>query len=173
MLPEQSTQLLAGLARVAAELAPSIKPTLVLERPKVAAHGDVATNLAMQLAKPIGKPPRELAQTICERLMQDPQVQDIIDHVEVAGPGFINFRISPKARLAVLAQVKTLGDTFGYQPPSKGKVLVEFVSANPTGPLHVGHARQAALGDAICRLFAADGYEVSREFYYNDDREPN
>ena len=168
MLPEQSTQLLAGLARIAAEFAPSIKPILVLERPKVAAHGDVATNLAMQLAKPMGKPPRELAQSISERLMQDPQIQDIIDHVEVAGPGFINFRISPKARVAVLAQIKTLGDRFGYQPPTKGKVLVEFVSANPTGPLHVGHARQAALGDAICRLFAADGYEVSREFYYND-----
>lgn len=168
MLPEQSRLLLAALAKVAQSLAPTLSPGLVLERPKVAAHGDVATNLAMQLAKPLGTPPRELAQRIIDALMADASVRDIIEHAEVAGPGFVNFRLSAKARAAVLAEVQQQGDRFGHQPPGKGKVLVEFVSANPTGPLHVGHARQAALGDAICRLFSADGYEVSREFYYND-----
>ena len=168
MLPEQSSQLLAALKRAAQALAPDAEPALTLERPKVAAHGDIASNLAMQLAKPIARAPRELAQLIIELVMADPQAKTLIESAEVAGPGFINFRLSQTALMAVLDQVATLGSQFGSQPTTKTKVLVEFVSANPTGPLHVGHARQAALGDALCRLFTADGYAVSREFYYND-----
>ena len=168
MLPEQSSQLLAALKRAAQALAPDAEPALTLERPKVAAHGDIASNLAMQLAKPIARAPRELAQLIIEFVMADPQAKTLIESAEVAGPGFINFRLSQTALMAVLDQVATLGSQFGSQPTTKTKVLVEFVSANPTGPLHVGHARQAALGDALCRLFTADGYAVSREFYYND-----
>lgn len=168
MLPEQSSQLLSVLQKVAQGLAPGVSPTLTLERPKVAAHGDVATNLAMQLAKHVGRPPRELAQTIIDEVMADESLRTIVASAEVAGPGFINFRLSQAALVAVLDQVALRGGQFGIQKATKGKVLVEFVSANPTGPLHVGHARQAALGDALCRLFAADGHEVTREFYYND-----
>lgn len=168
MLPEQSSQLLAALKQAAQVLAPEVEPALTLERPKVAAHGDIASNLAMQLAKPIARAPRELAKLIIDHVMADPQAQILIESAEVAGPGFINFRLSQVALLAVLDRVASLGSQFGAQPITKSKVLVEFVSANPTGPLHVGHARQAALGDALCRLFTADGYAVSREFYYND-----
>lgn len=168
MLPEQSSQLLSVLQKVAQGLALGVSPTLTLERPKVAAHGDVATNLAMQLAKHVGRPPRELAQTIIDEVMADESLRTIVASAEVAGPGFINFRLSQAALVAVLDQVALRGGQFGIQKATKGKVLVEFVSANPTGPLHVGHARQAALGDALCRLFAADGHEVTREFYYND-----
>ncbi|MFO7746430.1 MAG: arginine--tRNA ligase [Orrella sp.] len=168
MLPEQSSQLIGVLQKVAEGLAPDVSPTLTLERPKVAAHGDVATNLAMQLAKHVGRPPRELSQTIIDEVMADESFRTIVASAEVAGPGFINFRLSQAALVAVLDQVALRGGQFGIQKATKGKVLVEFVSANPTGPLHVGHARQAALGDALCRLFAADGHEVSREFYYND-----
>jgi len=168
MLPEQSSQLLAALQQISKALAPQASPILALERPKVAAHGDVATNLAMQLAKQMKRPPNELAQTIIDALMADPAVTPIVASAEVAGPGFINFRLSQAALIAVLDEVAAKTTQFGYRNTNHGKVLVEFVSANPTGPLHVGHARQAALGDAICRLFTADGYEVSREFYYND-----
>ena len=168
MLPEQSSQLLSALRQAAQALAPQVAPEIILERPKVSAHGDVASNLAMQLAKPVARPPRELAQLIIDHVMSDQQAKSLIESAEVAGPGFINFRLSQSALISVLDQVSSQGDRFGIQPTTKSKVLVEFVSANPTGPLHVGHARQAALGDAICRLFAADGYDVSREFYYND-----
>ena len=168
MLPEQSSHLLAALQRVSKALAPEANPSIALERPKVAAHGDVATNLAMQLAKQVGRPPRSLAQQIIDALMADPVVTPIVASAEVAGPGFINFSLSQAALVAVLDEVTNKTTQFGYRDTKQGKVLVEFVSANPTGPLHVGHARQAALGDAICRLFDADGYEVSREFYYND-----
>src|SRR5690606_13878901 len=87
---------------------------------------------------------------------------------EIAGPGFINFRLTPQAHRAVLNAIAREGERFGHRPAHPGKVMVEFVSANPTGPLHVGHARQAALGDSICRLFASQGAQVTREFYYND-----
>ena len=168
MLPAQSQILETALQNIAQTLLPGAVGRVTLERPKVASHGDIATNLAMQLAKPAGKPPRELAQRIIDALEQASEVSGLIQSMEIAGPGFINFRLSQKALVAVLDQIETQKDDYGAWEKNQQKVLVEFVSANPTGPLHVGHARQAALGDAICRLFHADGYEVSREFYYND-----
>jgi arginyl-tRNA synthetase len=122
----------------------------------------------MQLAKPAKRNPRELAQMILDALMADPLARNLIEQAELAGPGFINFRLTHSARIAVMASIAQQGEAFGRAPRKAQKVLVEFVSANPTGPLHVGHARQAALGDALCRLFDASGFEVSREFYYND-----
>jgi arginyl-tRNA synthetase len=151
-----------------ARILPEAAPNIILERPKVAAHGDIATNVAMQLAKPAQRNPRELAQEIVDTLMADPVARTVIDSAELAGPGFINFRLSHAAHSAVLPAITAQGAAYGRAPRKEQKVLVEFVSANPTGPLHVGHARQAALGDALCRLFDASGYEVSREFYYND-----
>lgn len=168
MLPVQSQTLERALKDIAAKLAPDASPKVTLERPKVAEHGDIATNLAMQIAKAAGKPPRELAKQIIESLANNEQVKHLVDATEIAGAGFINFRLSQAALLQVLDEVAQQKDDFGHWVADGQKVLVEFVSANPTGPLHVGHARQAALGDALCRLFQANGQDVNREFYYND-----
>lgn len=168
MLAEQKQTLTDCLNAAVKQLLPDLEPNAVLERPKVAQHGDVATNIAMQLAKSVGQSPRAFAQLIVDVLMADPQAQSIIASAELAGPGFINFRLSHTARCAVLDSIRDQGSDYGRQARLGQKVLVEFVSANPTGPLHVGHARQAALGDAICHLFDAVGYDVHREFYYND-----
>jgi arginyl-tRNA synthetase len=146
-----------------------VTPTITLERPKVAAHGDVACNVAMQLAKPLRANPRQLAQQIVEAVLAHPQAQGLVQSAEVAGPGFINLRLAPAAKQAVIGTVFAEKEAFGRSQRDAGKhVLVEFVSANPTGPLHVGHGRQAALGDALSNVLASQGYDVHREFYYND-----
>ncbi len=173
MLLEQQKQLISLIQAAVVQSLPDAQPdaaraNVLLERPKVAAHGDVATNVAMQLAKPARRNPRELAQAIVDALKANPDAAALVESAEVAGPGFINLRITPAARQAVIAAVAEQGDAFGRAPRTGEKILVEFVSANPTGPLHVGHARQAALGDALCRLYDASGWDVTREFYYND-----
>lgn len=168
MLPEQQHLLVSLLQDAVGTLLPEARPTILLERPKVAAHGDVATNVAMQVAKAARRNPRELAQGIVDALAADARARPIVEAAEVAGPGFINIRITANARQAVLAAIAQQGQAYGRAARNGQKVLVEFVSANPTGPLHVGHARQAALGDAICRLYDAAGHDVTREFYYND-----
>jgi len=138
------------------------------ESPKVAAHGDLATTAAMQLAKPLKQNPRQLAESLCSALRATPAFQRWVDALDIAGPGFINIRLKPAAKQQVVKSVLAHGATYGQRPANRQRMLVEFVSANPTGPLHVGHGRQAALGDAICNLFAAQGWDVYREFYYND-----
>ncbi|ALV09078.1 arginine--tRNA ligase [Roseateles depolymerans] len=143
-------------------------PAAAFETPKQASHGDFACTAAMQLSKALRKNPRELAQTLIAQLQEQPAVQRWVDALEIAGPGFINLRLKPAARQAVISEVLTAAEGFGQQPAHPDSVLVEFVSANPTGPLHVGHARQAALGDSLCHLFSTQGWTVSREFYYND-----
>jgi arginyl-tRNA synthetase len=147
-----------------------IKPVVALERPRDPAHGDVACNIAMQLAKPLKKNPRELAQTIVAALSENAQAADsLLASAEIAGPGFINLRLSNAAKQAVVRSIQSDASLYGHSSAGTGKsVIIEFVSANPTGPLHVGHGRQAALGDALSSLFAAQGYAVTREFYYND-----
>jgi arginyl-tRNA synthetase len=168
MLPEQTTQLISLLRTALDTLIPGADLDITLERPKVAAHGDVACNVAMQAARSARRNPRELAQSIVEAVMAQPAAAGLIAQAEVAGPGFINFRLSAAAHQAVLDVIQSQGGRYGHRPATQERILVEFVSANPTGPLHVGHARQAALGDSICRLFATQGAQVSREFYYND-----
>lgn len=168
MLPGQQQQLISLIQAAVATIVPEAQPNILLERPKIAAHGDIATNVAMQLAKPARRNPRELAQQIVDALLQAPDVAALVSSAEIAGPGFINFRLSVAARQAVLDAISSEGATFGHLPPRQEKLMVEFVSANPTGPLHVGHSRQAALGDSLCRLFTSQGYDVTREFYYND-----
>jgi arginyl-tRNA synthetase len=158
-----------ALATQGATEAAFVPPTITLERPKVAAHGDVACNVAMQLAKPLRANPRQLAQQIVEAVLAHPQAQGLVQGAEVAGPGFINLRLAPAAKQAVIGTVFAEKEAFGRSQRDAGKhVLVEFVSANPTGPLHVGHGRQAALGDALSNVLASQGYDVHREFYYND-----
>src|SRR5688572_8841679 len=160
--------LLAALREVVAELAPGADVTPAFESPKHASHGDLAITAAMQLARPARKNPRELAQALVDALKTRPAVQRWVASLEIAGPGFINLRLTPAAKQAVVAEVLAAGERFGHRPPNDLCVMVEFVSANPTGPLHLGHGRQAALGDAICRLFETQGWQVTREFYYND-----
>ncbi len=143
-------------------------PVAAFESPKQAAHGDLAVTAAMPLAKALKKNPREVATQLVAVLQQRPAVQRWVQALEIAGPGFINLRLAPVAKQAVVAEVLRAADQFGQQPASGRRVMVEFVSANPTGPLHVGHARQAALGDALCSLFQRQGHDVIREFYYND-----
>jgi len=168
MLSGQQQQLISLIRSAIEPIVPDVSPAILLERPKVASHGDVATNIAMQLAKAARRNPRELAEQIVQALTAQPGAADLVASAEVAGPGFINLRLTAAAHQAVLDAIQKEGGRFGMQPARNEKMLVEFVSANPTGPLHVGHARQAALGDSLCRLLAAQGYDVTREFYYND-----
>jgi arginyl-tRNA synthetase len=163
--------LLAALGAALAEVAPPGGTPSVgaaFESPKQAAHGDLACTAAMPLAKALKKNPRDVATLLVEALRRQQAVQRWVESLEIAGPGFINLRLKAAAKQAVVTEVLAAADTFGRQPARADRVLVEFVSANPTGPLHLGHARQAALGDAICNLFESQGWQVSREFYYND-----
>ena len=160
--------LLDALAAALREIAPDAPPAAAFEQPKQASHGDLAVTAAMGLARSLKKNPRELATQLVAALQAQPAVQQWVDAVEIAGPGFINLRLKPAAKQAVVGEVLATGACFGQQAASGKKVLIEFVSANPTGPLHVGHARQAALGDALSHLLATQGHAVTREFYYND-----
>jgi arginyl-tRNA synthetase len=171
MLPQHKKIIEAILADAIAAIAGEAAATAVitLERPKVAAHGDIASNLALQLAKPLRVNPRQLAQQLVDAVLADPRAAGLIDAAEIAGPGFINLRIAAAAKQAVIAAVLAEGAAYGHTNPAiSERVLVEFVSANPTGPLHVGHGRQAVLGDALSNLLATQGAQVHREFYYND-----
>jgi arginyl-tRNA synthetase len=161
-------ELLQALEAVLVQMAPGAGLNSAFESPKVAAHGDLAVTAAMPLARALKQKPRDLAQTLVALLHEQPAVQRWVQELEIAGPGFVNLRLKPAAKQAVVAEVLRDGEAFGRQSPRAERVLVEFVSANPTGPLHVGHARQAALGDCICNLFEAQGWQVTREFYYND-----
>ncbi len=162
-------ELLAGLAAELDALLPGAGVKATFESPKVAAHGDWACTAAMQLAKALKKNPRQLAQDLCDALRVQAAYAQWVEALDIAGPGFINIKLKPAAKQTVVRDVLLQGDRFGWQQgASAGRVLVEFVSANPTGPLHVGHGRQAALGDAICNLLETQGWQVHREFYYND-----
>ena len=162
---------IAGLFRGAlASVAPDASDTpVLLERPKQAEHGDLACNIAMQLAKKLKTNPRQLAERLIEALRAQPAfAEGYVSAVEIAGAGFINLRLSPKTKQAVVARVVAEGLAFGRAAPTGKKVQVEFVSANPTGPLHVGHGRGAAYGASLSNLLAFCGDEVQREFYIND-----
>ena len=151
----------AGLARVA----PGHAPQIALERPKQAQYGDYSSNVALQLAKTLKRNPRELAAALIAALEPSPWVA----RVEMAGAGFINVFLSDTARREVITRILDQREGFGQVAAAQGvRAIVEFVSANPTGPLHVGHGRAAAVGDAIARLVESQGYRIHREYYYND-----
>ncbi len=142
------------------------EPTVRLQRPRDPSHGDVASNLAMTLARELKRSPRQIAEQIAELL--DLEAAGV-EAVEIAGPGFLNFRLSSEVVASVLPDILARDESWGRSETGGGeRVMVEFVSANPTGPLHIGHGRQAALGDAISSLLAWTGWQVHREFYYND-----
>ncbi|MDR2327277.1 MAG: arginine--tRNA ligase [Acidovorax sp.] len=161
-------ELLAALAAELETLSPGAGARAAFENPKVAAHGDFACTAAMQLAKPLKANPRALGEQLKAALEATPAFQQWVDAIEIAGPGFLNIRLKPAAKQQVVREVLAEGAKFGFQADRGENILVEFVSANPTGPLHVGHGRQAAIGDAISNLYASQGWKVHREFYYND-----
>jgi arginyl-tRNA synthetase len=161
-------ELLAALAVGLEKIAPGAGAKAAFESPKVAAHGDFACTAAMQLAKPLKLNPRQLGENLRAALLEQPAFEKWVEAIDIAGPGFINIKLKPAAKQEIVREVLAAGAHFGVQPANGQHILVEFVSANPTGPLHVGHGRQAALGDAICNLYATQGWDVYREFYYND-----
>lgn len=160
-LIEQTLNALKDAGKLPADAAPKI----MVDNTKDKAHGDYASNIAMVSSKLAGMNPRQWAEEIINALPSSP----ILKKAEIAGPGFINFFVTEAASFAVVDSILGAGDKFGHNDSGKGqKVQVEFVSANPTGPLHVGHGRGAAVGDCISRLLEANGWNVTREFYYND-----
>lgn len=168
MIEDQKQALTELLTRALSACGLSQEP-IRLERPKQSGHGDLASTIALQCAKKAGKNPRELAAALVEAMKQDAAFSDILSDVEIAGPGFINFRFSQEAKVRSVRDVLRQGSSYGTSKAFEGKsVLLEYVSANPTGPLHLGHARQGALGDVLSRIMATQGYRVMREFYYND-----
>jgi arginyl-tRNA synthetase len=160
-LIQQAVEVLVKDGQLGSDVAPQIQ----IDRTRDKLHGDLATNIALTLAKAAGMPPRQLAELICAALPASPNVEK----TEIAGPGFINFFLTEASSTAVITRILAQGQEFGTNTSGQGrKVQIEFVSANPTGPLHIGHGRGAAVGDCIARLLEACGWNVSREFYYND-----
>ncbi|MGZ5582479.1 MAG: arginine--tRNA ligase [Usitatibacter sp.] len=164
--PDSKTRLAALVQEAVRKAFPEASDSPIeLDRPKSAEHGDFATNVALQLAKRVGRNPRQVAAAIVAAL---PATSEILK-AEVAGPGFINITLAAQSRFAVVAAIHKAGAQFGRSDAGAARrIMVEFVSANPTGPLHVGHGRQAALGDSISTLLEWQGWRVTREFYYND-----
>ena len=161
-LIEQGLDALRAQGTLPADLA---TPDFIVERPKDRSHGDFSTNAAMLLAKPARSNPRAVAQALIDALPET----GLLASVEIAGPGFINFRLAPTAWQAQLRTVHDEGEAYGHNTSGAGRRAgVEYVSANPTGPLHVGHGRAAVIGDCIARVLEANGWDVAREFYYND-----
>jgi arginyl-tRNA synthetase len=155
----------AALKSLYPEVTEEALARLVVEPPRDASHGDLSSNAAMVVAKPLGKNPREVAAALAEAFKDD---KDVVS-VEVAGPGFINFRLAGSVWFAVLRSIAEQGDTYGRSNVGKGeRVNVEYVSANPTGPMHVGHTRGAVFGDTLAALMEYSGYDVTREYYIND-----
>jgi arginyl-tRNA synthetase len=161
-------ELIDALGGILERLTPGAGAKALFESPKVASHGDWASTAAMQLSKALKTNPRQLAETLRTEMLATPAFARWVEAVDIAGPGFINIRLKNAAKQDIIRDVLARAGQFGAQPSNGQRVLVEFVSANPTGPLHVGHGRQAALGDAICNLFQTQGWDVYREFYYND-----
>ena len=161
--------LLAALAAGLEQLSPGAGDKAAFESPKVAAHGDFACTAAMQLAKALKQNPRQVAEALRAILLTQSAFERWVQDIEIAGPGFINIRLKPEAKQETVRDVLLAGTQYGVKSQRTDQpTVVEFVSANPTGPLHVGHGRQAALGDAICNLYVTQGVRVYREFYYND-----
>src|ERR1039457_4617854 len=153
-------------AAATGELVTAPFPAVIIGIPANLDHGDFSCNISMQIAKGERKAPRQVAETIIRLIGSD---TGLLSKCEIAGPGFINFVVAPAAWQETLLDIEAQGETYGRTTSGAArKVQVEFVSANPTGPLHIGHGRGAAIGDAICRLLCATGWDVTREFYYND-----
>ena len=161
-------ELLLALRNALSRLAPEASAEVAFASPKHSEHGDLAITAAMGLAKTLRRAPREIAKSLVDALHAEPAVQRWVEALDIAGPGFVNLRLKPSARQRIVREVLAAAHAFGQRAPHGSRVMVEFVSANPTGPLHVGHGRNAALGDCVCNLLQTQGWSVTREFYYND-----
>ncbi|HEX6266038.1 MAG TPA: arginine--tRNA ligase, partial [Burkholderiales bacterium] len=171
MAADPKTEIEAAVRKALEKVAPAhSQMPFVFERPKQSSHGDFSLNIALQLAKALNTKPRELAKSLSDTTVAvAPAILQLIERPEVAGPGFINFRLKASAKTGIIQTILKEGSKYGRARAADAqKIQVEFVSANPTGPLHVGHGRQAALGDAIAALLESQGHAVTREFYYND-----
>ena len=168
MTPDDLSDAVLAAIRAAVDggdLTMPVPESVRIERPKVKEHGDYATSIALQLAKPAGRPPREVAEAIAEQLAAAPGVA----RVDVAGPGFLNITLDSAAQGELARTVVTAGESYGRTTTMAGhRFNLEFISANPTGPLHLGHVRWAAVGDALARVLEASGADVTREYYFND-----
>ena len=168
-MPSPKDTVQAILSDGVRKIAPDAMIELALERPRHPEHGDYATSVALQLAKVLGRKPREIAEGIVQSTRQEIEDSGACEPLQIAGAGFINIRLKQSSKTQIVRQILLAGASFGrLQTAAAPQVQVEFVSANPTGPLHVGHGRQAALGDALAALLESQGYQVTREFYYND-----
>jgi arginyl-tRNA synthetase len=161
-------ELLGALAAGLEKLLPGAGDKAAFESPKVAAHGDFASTAAMQLAKPLKQNPRQVAESLKASLLAMPAYVKWVEAIDIAGPGFLNIRLKPAAKQQVVREVLTAGSAFGHQSANGRHIMVEFVSANPTGPLTIGNARGAFVGDLLCRILEAGGQTVTREYYFND-----
>lgn len=168
MLLGHKKQIILSIQNLITKYFPEINIEILLEKPKIQTHGDISTNIAMRISKIAKTNPNNIAKLLLSDLLIDTNLSKIIDKVEIAGPGFINFYLSKNAIFEVIPLIEEQKTLYGYSNNTNKKILIEYVSANPTGPLHVGHARQAAIGDAICKLYKAIGWIVFNEFYYND-----
>ena len=169
MAADPKTEIERILTEGVRQIAPGLdKFSAVLEKPRNPGHGDYANTAPLQLAKALGRPPREIAEELKRATAQALADAGVCEPLELAGAGFLNIRLKSVTKQAVIADILRNGAAYGRVSANHGKVMVEFVSANPTGPLHVGHGRQAALGDALAALLEAQGHQVTREFYYND-----
>jgi len=155
-------QLLSALAHCLEHMGEGLGAKAAFESPKLASHGDLAVTAALSLSKLLKTNPRALAEQIKEALSKSPAFEQWVQRIEIAGPGFLNITLTPQAKQGIVREILSQTTAFGCRPKRDARVLVEFVSANPTGPLHVGHARQAALGDALCNLFETQGLGVHR-----------
>ncbi|MCW2507397.1 MAG: argS, partial [Modestobacter sp.] len=168
MTPEQLSDVVRSAVAAAVErgtLTVAVPEDVVIERPRNPEHGDYATNVALRLAKAAGRPPREVAEVLAEELRS----HDGIAAVDVAGPGFLNISLAKDALGQIAVRAVTAGEAYGRTDTLAGQKLnLEFVSANPTGPVHIGGTRWAAVGDALGRLLTASGAQVTREYYFND-----
>ncbi len=168
MLDQQKQAITALFQRALESLGAGSMP-VVLERPKLAEHGDIACTVALQSAKILHRAPRQIAEQLVSLMQADPEFTSILESAEIAGPGFINLRLAKSAQQEIIKDILKKGRAFGTNASRAGQsVVVEYVSANPTGPLHLGHARQGALGDVLSRILATQGWNVTREYYYND-----
>lgn len=169
MLPSQKNYIIDLFKKALSNLGAPADIKVVLERPKQKNFGDVACTVALQCAKIMGKNPRVIAAEITEQLKSLTKESSFFSDIQIAGPGFINLTISPAAKQEVIKTILSEGKNYGSSTENEGKsLLLEYVSANPTGPLHLGHARQGALGDVLANIFRSQGWKVTREFYYND-----
>ena len=168
MLEQQKQDLISLFSRALHAIGAGDLP-VTLERPKQPEHGDVACTVALQSARVLHKPPRQIAEKLVEVIRQDPEFNALLSSVDIAGPGFINMRLAQGAQQQIIKTVLQQRELFGTNRSKAGQsVIVEYVSANPTGPLHLGHARQGALGDVLSNILASQGWNVTREYYYND-----